>query len=346
MGILSMLVKLGIDSSDFEMGVKRAQSLGQKFGSNFKSAVANKLSSAFSVASVKSFADSIVDLADGIDDLAEQLNISTDDVQRFQVLAEESGVKFESIASAITRINDAKTAASKGEGRERDAMLRAGFSIQEIQDQSVKGSQALIQLGERLNANRNNADMMAAAADLLGLKLTKAAMAAGKMKDLGPISLFREADIKAIGDYEDAVKRLDRTMKIAAAPMLVQATGPLERRLKIFEAIKDKAGFLPAAMSVAATMPSFLSEMIFGTKKKPEAVKDLEPNLPPRLQYEQSPMARFSLGGSQDSLTRIGGFTGFQSGQDRMVMQALEQTIQLKLIAKSSEKTAQVISRD
>jgi hypothetical protein len=57
-------------------------------------------------------------------------------------------------------------------------------------------------------------------------------------------------------------------------------------------------------------------------------------------------MARFSLGGSQDSLTRIGGFTGFQSGQDKMVMQALEQTIQLRLIAKSSEKTAQQISRD
>lgn len=346
MGVLSLLVKLGIDSVAFEMGVKRAQSIGEKFGSSFKNAVTSRLSNAFSVASVTAYANSIIELADNIDDLAEQLNISTDDVQRFQVLASESGVKFESIAAAITRINDARTAAAKGEGPQRDAMLRAGFSIEEITNKSTDGASALVLLGERLNANRSNADMMAAAADLLGLKLTKAAMAAGKIKDLGPISLFKKEDIEAIGKYDDAVKRLDRTLKIAAAPALVQATGPIERRIRIFEAMKDKAGFLPAAMSVAATMPSFLSEMIFGTKPKPSEPVPEPPPSDDQTQFQKIQGLRFSLGGAQDSLARIGGFTGFQSAQDTAIKQAIEQTLQLKQIAKSTEKTAQVISRD
>jgi hypothetical protein len=68
--------------------------------------------------------------------------------------------------------------------------------------------------------------------------------------------------------------------------------------------------------------------------------------IPPEMMLSRIKGEKFGFGGAQDSLTRIGGFTGFQSGQDRMVMQALEQTIQLRLIAKSSEKTAQVISRD
>jgi hypothetical protein len=55
---------------------------------------------------------------------------------------------------------------------------------------------------------------------------------------------------------------------------------------------------------------------------------------------------KFAFGGAQDSLARIGGFTGFQSGQDTAIKQAVEQTIQLKLIAKNTGTTAQVMSRE
>jgi hypothetical protein len=63
-------------------------------------------------------------------------------------------------------------------------------------------------------------------------------------------------------------------------------------------------------------------------------------------QFERVKGDRFSFGGSQDPLARIGGFTGFQSAQDTAIRQAIEQTLQLKLIAKSSATTAQAISRE
>jgi hypothetical protein len=63
-------------------------------------------------------------------------------------------------------------------------------------------------------------------------------------------------------------------------------------------------------------------------------------------QFERVKGDQFSFGGSQDPLARIGGFTGFQSAQDTAIKQAIEQTLQLKLIAKSSATTAQLISRE
>ena len=343
-----MLVKLGIDSSQFEIGVKRAQSVGEKFGTSLKDSITSKMGAALSVAAITTFAKSIVSLGDDIGDLAEQLNISTDDVQKFQVLASQSGVKFESIAGSIGRINEARIAALTSAGPQREAFERLGISIDYLSQESVGSEQVLIKLGAALNANRTNADMMSAATDLLGLKLVKAALAAGKFNDLGPISLFKKSDIEALGKFQDAVERLEKTAKVTAAPILTQATSPLENALRTFEILRKEAGTLAAILSIPLQIPSIIAQMAVG--KKPAVNPEDDPNDPrfkgPKTMYQQVRGQSFSFGGPQDSLARIGGFTGFQSGQDSAIKQAIEQTIQLKLIAKSSATTAQVISRE
>ena len=348
MGILSMLVKLGIDSSQFEMGVKRAQSVGEKFGTSLKDSITSKMGAALSVAAITTFAKSIVSLGDDIGDLAEQLNISTDDVQKFQVLASQSGVKFESIAGSIGRINEARIAALTSAGPQREAFERLGISIDYLSQESVGSEQVLIKLGAALNANRTNADMMSAATDLLGLKLVKAALAAGKFNQLGQISLFKKSDIEALGKFNDAIERLEKTAKVTAAPVLTQATSPLENALRTFEILRKEAGTLAAILSIPLQIPSIIAQMAVG--KKPAVNPEDDPNDPrfkgPKTMYQQVRGQSFSFGGAQDSLARIGGFTGFQSGQDSAIRQAIEQTIQLKLIAKSSATTAQVISRE
>ena len=57
-------------------------------------------------------------------------------------------------------------------------------------------------------------------------------------------------------------------------------------------------------------------------------------------QFERVKGDKFSLGGSQDPLARIGGFSGFQGAQDTVIRQAIEQTLQLKMIVKNTGKTA------
>jgi len=83
MAIFSLIAKLGLDGSAYESGLKRASSVTDKF----RSSVGMQLGAALSVAAIGSFVSKVVETVDAIGDLSEQLNISTDDVQRLQVLA-------------------------------------------------------------------------------------------------------------------------------------------------------------------------------------------------------------------------------------------------------------------
>lgn len=355
MGILSLLVKLGIDSTDFEMGVKRAQSVGEKFGSSFKSAVTSRLAGALSVAAVTGFAHSVVQAADNVGELAEQLNMSTDDIQKFQMAAKLYGVKFESVATAINRINDARTSALSGNQAQLDAFQKLGISVNDLTDASLGSEQVLARIGIVLNANRNNAELMAAAADLLGLKLTKAAMAAGTVKDLGPIDLFKAEDIKQIEKFNDEMDLLIKQMQVTSVPLLsysARVMSELNKQIAEMSQALGGGGFARFFATVAGGLmsPAFAVAELFGINtlpdQKPAETAAGGGSSGSTMGYQQLIGQKFSMSGGQDSLARIGGFTGFQSSQDTAIKNAIEQTIQLKLIAKSTDKTAQVISRE
>jgi hypothetical protein len=353
MGVLSLLVKLGIDSTAFEMGVKRAQSIGEKFGNSFKNAVTSQLAGALSVAAVTGFAHSVVEAADRVGELSEQLNMSTDDVQKFQMAAKLYGVKFEAVASAIMRINDARTAALTSDGAQRAAFEKLGISVADLSNAALGSEEVLVRVGTVLNANRNNAEMMAAAADLLGLKLTKAAMAAATVKDLGPIDLFKAEDIKQIEKFNDQMDLLIKQMQVTSLPTLSYAARLFEELNKrIDEGSKLLGGGSWArffsTVSVGLMSPAFAVAELFGETKTtpPQPTPAAEKYSGPQMAYQQLVGQKFAFGGAQDSLARIGGFTGFQSGQDTAIKQAVEQTIQLKLIAKNTGTTAQVMSRE
>jgi hypothetical protein len=357
MGVLSLLVKLGLDSTAFEMGVKRAQSVGEKFGNSFKNAVTSRLAGALSVAAVTGFANSVAQAADRVGELAEQLNISTDDVQKFQMAAQLYGVKFEAVAAAIARVNDARTAAIANDGPQRAAFERLGLSVQQLSDRSLGSEQVLVALGEKLNANRNNAEMMAAAADLLGLKLTKAAMAAGTIKDLGPIDMFKAEDIKNIEKFNDQMDILIKKTQVQSVAAAKSSYNAVKLAFDLFNltqtgkavAFASKLQTAPAA--IALDLASGNSQLMGGgaatpaTSTGPAATAE-DRFVPPQMLLAAMKGEKFGLGGAQDSLARIGGFTGFQTGQDIAIKQAVEQTLQLKQIAKSTAQTAQVVSRE
>ena len=103
-----MLFKIGVDATKFEMDLKRVQSLGEKFGNSFKSAVTSKLGQALTVGAVVGFAKSVMDAADRIKDLSDQLNITTNDVQRLQILSGETGIKFDQFASILEKTAKAR----------------------------------------------------------------------------------------------------------------------------------------------------------------------------------------------------------------------------------------------
>jgi hypothetical protein len=170
---------------------------------------------------------------------------------------------------------------------------------------------------------------------------------------LGPIDLFKAEDIKQIERFNDEMDLLIKQMQVTSLPTLSYAArlmGELNKRIDEGSKTLGGGGWSRffSTLSVGLMSPAFAIAELFGESKPvtPEAKSQADKYTAPRMQYEQIVGQKFSLGGSQDSLARIGGFTGFQSSQDTAIKQAIEQTLQLKQIAKSTEKTAQVISRD
>ena len=58
----------------------------------------------------------------------------------------------------------------------------------------------------------------------------------------------------------------------------------------------------------------------------------------------KSETMKFSLGGAQDPLSRIGGFGAFSSGQSEMIRQAIDQKKELQGINKNTQQMARELA--
>jgi hypothetical protein len=176
-------------------------------------------------------------------------------------------------------------------------------------------------------------------------------MAAGTIKNLGPIDMFKAEDIKNIEKFNDQMDLFIKKTQVQSVSATKASYNIAKLAFDLFNltnlgqatAFLSKLRVAPASSLLAAD--KFLSQngSLDATKDTKKADDRF---VPPEMVLAKMKSEKFALGGAQDSLARIGGFTGFQTAQDSIIKQAIEQTLQLKLIAKSSATTAQVISRE
>tara|TARA_R110000868_G_scaffold176722_1_gene414642 strand:- start:800 stop:1873 length:1074 start_codon:yes stop_codon:yes gene_type:complete len=357
MGILSMLVKLGVDATKFETDLKRVQSLGEKFGTSFKNAVTSKLGQAFAASAIVGFAKSVVTLSDDIGDLADQMNLTTEEVQRLQILAGETGVSFEKFASVLGKVEEARIKAILGDQAAIQTFKDLGLSVAELGNKNLSTLDLSIRLSQAHEKSGRSAQTTAAMTDLYGIKLKATATALSKYQETAGKPIISDETIDTLGKTNDALDEQYRRLKALAAPNIaagIRATADAIDFLNSkTEAEKEAARKAPAQIGamMLGNMQGSAAALAIAAGNKPAelppsvASKKNPPPIPETMLASMTGQ-KFSLGGSQDPLARIGGFTGFQSTQDSIIKQAIEQTLQLKLIAKSSATTAQVISRD
>lgn len=163
------------------------------------------------------FAHQVIGAADAIGDLSDQLQISTDDVQRLQILAGRTGVSFDKFAQALSRVGDARQKALGGDAAASAFFARYGVNGQMLTDQSKNTLHLLQQIGAVL-ANGITAADQAALLDNLGKGADRLASALAQIDSIGPVKLIEEADIKAMGQAADAIDELKRQVMVAAAP--------------------------------------------------------------------------------------------------------------------------------
>jgi hypothetical protein len=354
MGILSMLVKLGIDSTQFEMGVKRAQSVGEKFGNSFKSAVTSKLAGALSVAAVTAFASSVAKAADDIRDLSKQLNVNTDNIQRLQILASETGVSFEQFASILEKTAKARIEATSGDEAQIKRMAALGVSLSDLNNIQIENFDLSQKLVAAYKESGKSAQTTTAITELYGLGLRKAAAALAEYQTTSNRNLFSSKNIDDLAKSNNLLDEQYRRLKAISSPAIAEGLKLTGEAFRSFVDGFDKRNFFSAplyvsAVSGGANQKGGFMESARAFSQSPLAAKfaNQQPEKtggnPPAIgtpQFERVKGERFSLGGSQDPLARIGGFSGFQGAQDTAIRQAIEQTLQLKMIVKNTDKTS------
>lgn len=235
MAIFSLIAKLGLDGTAYESGLKRASSLTDKF----RGSIGAQLGAALSVAAVASFVSKVIETTDAIGDLSEQLNISTDDVQRLQVLASQTGVSFETMAKSITKVSQERLKAIEEGGKAREYFAALGISVSELNDKSLSNIELITRMGQAHQDAGKSAQTQAGIMELLGEKAFKAAGAISKINELGPINLITKEQIDGIGRMADRIDEIKRQMLVQAAPSVNFFADAIERAIKDAEGLED-----------------------------------------------------------------------------------------------------------
>ena len=334
MALLSLLVKLGLDTASFQSGVKRAESSITGMARGALGSVKGQLAAAFSVGAVSAFANSVVAAADRIGDLSDQMGISTDEVQRLDIATSRSGVKVEQLGQAFLKVGEYRKAAGEGDVEKAAALAKMGISMADIQNRNKSNKDLAEQIyGWFLKTNgtaKDQADLV----DVTGIKAEKLVAAFKSLSELGPVKLFSEEDVKALSEFNDGMETMKRNLQIAAAPAVGWWAGVMSDARKrdeksggglmdfsltkaIFSAFRDQEGELSPAMSHA--------EVIAEASKRKAQRADMASNMYERKKDKVD--AKYDvLNKPQGGMASIGGFFFDEGTRDDHVRSIVKNT--------------------
>lgn len=272
MAIFSFMARLGLDTAQFESGVKRAQSSAAGLGKSIRGHLGGELrglgaslAGVFTIGAVKRFASEVVEMVQDIKDMSELLEMSTEDVQRLQKAASEAAIPFTRVVSALQRIEAEKAKALTGDEKSRSLFSMLGI------DPGKAG--ALDILKQTVEASKRGAIENAAAFDLLGAKVGGLKRVVDELNQLGQLKVMSDEDVARIDQASKALENAWRLFKVDAAPVIVellnaarvavQAPGILKENLTSFAAgvVGGPAQLVAAQTQMASRLIGLTPEM-------------------------------------------------------------------------------------
>jgi hypothetical protein len=252
MAIFTFLAKLGLDTTDFQAGVKRAQSsatgLGKGIADGLKrenDSIKGALAGMFTVSAAKSYFGELKNIVGEIKDMSELLEISTDEVQRLQKAAETSGQSFKVVVSAFQRIEQMKAQALTGDERANRIFGMLGInpetSSMDIMQKAVKSS-------------GGSAKESAAAFELLGRKVGNLRLVVDELNQMSDVKIINEGDIQMIDDNVKKFEAAFREFMIAGAPIATALIQGLTGLLNLFRTDIKTASAMDVGFTKAIQM--------------------------------------------------------------------------------------------
>lgn len=164
---LNLKAVLGLNWSGFQIGLKQATTASQQFADTVK----NKFANAFGYAAIAAYTSKLIEFADYITDLSDQLEISTDTLQKWGAAAKMSGSNLEAVAKFFEHLAAAREQAMNGDSQAQSDFWSLGIKPQKLSGMNLQ--QVANQIANSTAKNNDIQDLIPALKRVGGKGITE-----------------------------------------------------------------------------------------------------------------------------------------------------------------------------
>jgi len=304
MGFLSLIARLGADTTEFNLKMKQAEGTATQLGNHISGHIKGTLAAAFGVGAILEFTRRTIELGSHVKDLSEQFDMTPGQVQDVEAAMKRAGLEFGNFATAMDIMSAKRKEAAQGNIELQKTFYDLGLSVKDVINLGGKSSfDLMMQIGNKTRGGMTDAtrtrlrDIFGRGGPKLGRALSDMSEAPGKMSD-------QTVDI--LDKTSDVVKESGR--------------GTMGFFAKRFANLFDTFFFTPLEYYAKLGIPQSSG------LKSPAALKGAPPFVPilPGKSAREQHLERTMQIRSFDPLNKIGGFAqrgdiGITSFQDKLV---------------------------
>lgn len=358
MAFSDLTVRLGVDGTGFDRYLKGAEGKITAWGAGIK----GRLAALFGAGAIFGYARNIINEAGQVQDMADSMGLSPEQVQSMSAAAKPFGASMDSIAKAIRSLAKARAeAVSSPGGKTAGAFGALGIGPAQLRGLS-DGQELLFAFSDALKNAQVNANNLPVILDLIGSKNQEVipVLVAGMRqlaltaRDAGMV--MEDEVVGTLDDAGDAMDRLGRQLKTSLAkPLASIITLWSDGMNMIFKAMPGAANAFKAgggANAIGKAVADAVAQAGFDVLDEKEGQAEMK---------DRARRARKQLVGLDElagmnpadgrtstverrservrgSLAAIGGFTGSISGVSRTEQ---DMVAQLRTIARNTDRLVQ-----
>lgn len=131
---MQLLVRLGLDATGYETGLKKAKSSAEGFGHHLKSEVGGKIAGVFGAAAFEEGIRRTAEWAEKIKNLSSRTGLPLEEMQKLDFIAQTTGVDVMKVVKAIEAVGLAQAKAVAGDQDARSGLQGLGLTDAQIDD--------------------------------------------------------------------------------------------------------------------------------------------------------------------------------------------------------------------
>jgi hypothetical protein len=269
MGLFSIFGSLGLKTADFEAGMKRAESVSTKAGSNISSTFKNAIAGAFTIGAVENWGRQVLQRIQTLKDGAEQLGLSFQEVQEFENAAVEGGSSMQKAGAALEKFTMARSKAVGGNASAIAAFNELGISMEQVRNESVSNLTLWRAIGTELNGSNPSLVQRIALMQLLGKTGAQLVPVLEELRKPAPTNMIDEAQATALDEMTKKFERLKREALNKSVPGMTAAIDATTGMVGSKSGVASSLAIGPAgalAVPIAAAISERLRSM-FGSEK-------------------------------------------------------------------------------